>query len=114
VGYSGGLKANPTYRNMLDHTESVMIEFDPDIITFDDLLIEWARMHTPTRVTSTQYRSAIFCGDEEQKTAAEDCVTYMRQKYAQQYELHVHIEPWTKFFKAEEYHQDYLRKHGRK
>lgn len=112
MGYSGGLKANPTYRNMLDHTESVMIEFDPDIITFDDLLIEWARMHTPTRVTSIQYRSAIFYGGEEQKAAAEDCVTYMKQKNAQ-YELHVHIAPWTKFFKAEEYHQDYLRKHGR-
>eukprot|EP00553_Chaetoceros_curvisetus_P013835 CAMPEP_0204641698 /NCGR_PEP_ID=MMETSP0717-20131115/51279_1 /ASSEMBLY_ACC=CAM_ASM_000666 /TAXON_ID=230516 /ORGANISM="Chaetoceros curvisetus" /LENGTH=106 /DNA_ID=CAMNT_0051662393 /DNA_START=295 /DNA_END=615 /DNA_ORIENTATION=+ len=96
---------------MMDYTESVYIEYDPDEIEFGDLLAEWARMHTPTRRSSRQYRSAIFYGDEDQKHTAEDCLNYLSQKYGH-HKVYVDIEPWTKFYKAEEYHQDYLRKHG--
>ena len=111
VGYSGGLKPNPTYRNMFDATESVWIEFDPDTISFEDLVVELARMHTPTRQASRQYRSVIFYGDKEQKILAEDAVRGMRQQFGS---IFVDIEPWSRFYRAEEYHQDYYEKQGMK
>lgn len=111
AGYSGGSKPNPTYRNIMDSTESVWIEFDPDVIAFEDLVVEWARMHSPTRKTSTQYRSVLFYADEEQKMLAEDAVRALKQ---QRGVIYVDIEPMTTFYKAEEYHQNYLSKKGMK
>jgi peptide methionine sulfoxide reductase MsrA len=68
-------------------------------------------MHTPTRQRGRQYRSALFYADEEQKQLAEDAVRYLKQQLGTVY---VDIEPWTKFYRAEEYHQDYLSKRGMK
>jgi len=112
VGYSGGSKPNPTYPKILDATESIWIEFDPDTISFEDLVVEWARMHKPIRQTSRQYRSVIFYGDEEQKMLAEDAVRGMRQQFGSIVSIFVDIEPWSRFYRAEEYHQDYYAKKG--
>lgn len=93
----------------MDSTESIWIEFDPDIISYEDLVVEWARMHSPTRMTRRQYRSVLFFGDDEQKMLAEDAVRGMKQQLG---DIYVNVEPMTTFYKAEEYHQNYLSKKG--
>jgi len=110
VGYSGGKELNPTYRRIKDHTESVLIEFDPNVLSFEDVLIEWSRMHSPTRKTSTQYRSAVFYLDEDQKESAEEIVAGMRA--AAGGNIQCDVEKATRFYRAEEYHQDFLSQRG--
>jgi peptide-methionine (S)-S-oxide reductase len=112
VGYTGGKKRNPTYRSMLDHTEAIFIEFDPTIISYDELLIEWSRMHMPNYKSNCQYRSAVWYITSDQREAAEEVVTGM--KAAAREELYTSIEPATTFYKGEEYHQKFMAKqvHG--
>jgi peptide-methionine (S)-S-oxide reductase len=78
VGYSGGCALMPTYRQIKDHTEALLIEFDPKIVGYDDLLIVWSRMHRPTRETKCQYRSAIWYLNEDQKEAAAEVLAGMQ------------------------------------
>ena len=109
VGYTGGVKPNPTYHAIGDHTEAVLIEYNPDIVTFEDLLLEWSQMHSPTRYRSTQYRSAIWYTNNEEKETAQNFVVAM--KSAQRgYAFFISIEPATRFYRAEEYHEDFLSK----
>jgi peptide-methionine (S)-S-oxide reductase len=113
VGYSGGKKADPTYHFIMDHTEAVLIEFDPKVITYEDILLEWSQMHSPNRYRSNQYRSAIWYLNEEQKEAAEEIMTGMKAvSVKERTELFSDIEDATKFYRAEEYHQDFLSKRG--
>lgn len=113
VGYAGGSTPNPTYKRIMDYTEAYLIEFDENVISYEDLIVEWARTHSPTRQTSRQYRSVLFYGDDEQKEIAQDALRGLSQKYVgSSVKLHVDIEKWTKFYQAEEYHQNYLKKKG--
>lgn len=113
VGYSGGKKPDPTYHFIDDHTEAVLIEFDPKVITYEDVLLEWSQMHCPVRYRANQYRSAIWYLDDEQKEAAEDILVGMKAASKKEgTEIYSEIEPVTKFYRAEEYHQDFLTKRG--
>ena len=67
VGYSGGHDPDPTYRRILDHTEALLVEFDSNVLSYEDLVVEWARRHTPIGQRKCQYRSAVWYLNEEQK-----------------------------------------------
>mmetsp|Transcript_15873 Transcript_15873/g.21262 ORF Transcript_15873/g.21262 Transcript_15873/m.21262 type:complete len:120 (+) Transcript_15873:161-520(+) len=110
VGYSGGQEKNPTYAYIKDSTESILIEYDPDIISYEDILVEWSRMHSPISKRKTQYRSAIFYADEEQKKIAEETVKAMKSALGVS-KVFTGIEPVSAFYRAEEYHQNYLNKY---
>jgi len=112
VGYSGGIQPDPTYRNIKDHTEAVLIEYDPNVVSYDELLVEWSRMHNPNRKgTKRQYRSAVWYLDDEQREAADEVVAGMKAA-RNSGELFTSVEPATKFYRAEEYHQDFVAKQG--
>jgi peptide-methionine (S)-S-oxide reductase len=91
---------------MMDHTEAVFIEFDPTIVTYDELLIEWSRTHTPNNKSNCQYRSAVWYLTGDQMEAAEEVVKGM--KASSREELYTSVEPATKFYKGEEYHQHFM------
>ena len=81
VGYAGGHEPNPTYKQMKDFTECCLVEFDPSAVSLEDLLIEFGRMHSPTSQRSRQYRSVIFCSNEEQKEIAEEYVDGLKSSH---------------------------------
>jgi len=110
VGYSGGQEKNPTYDRIKDATESILIEYNPDIISFEDILAEWSKMHAPFRKRHSQYRSAIFYINEKQKKIAKDTVEAMKNKTGE--EIFTDVELVSAFYRAEEYHQDYIKKEG--
>ncbi len=105
VGYAGGTKENPTYREMGDHTETIQIIYDPRVITYADLVESFFLFHTPTRKLNTQYRSVIFYHDNEQK----DIAIGIRDKLelSRNVEFVTDFEPYTEFYLAEFYHQKY-------
>jgi peptide-methionine (S)-S-oxide reductase len=121
VGYSGGKTENPTYEDVCSHTtghaEVVEVTYDPDRISYDDLLATFWAKHDPTQLNrqgwdiGDQYRSAIFFDDEEQQEAA------LRSKAAEQAHhaqpVVTQVEPAQTFYEAEDYHQQYLEKRGR-
>ena len=110
VGYSGGKEANPTYHNILDHTEALLVEFDPSKVSYEDLVITWTQMHKPNYERSCQYRSALWYVDDEQQEIAEEVVRGW--KAAAREPLFTSIEPALSFYRAEEYHQFFLSKRG--
>lgn len=111
VGYTGGTTADPTYRSMGDHTESIQLDYDPDVISYEELLAEFWAQHSPTRPSrSRQYASAIFYADEEQRRAAEESKRRMESRLG--VTLHTDIVPLERFYLAEEYHQHYYAKNG--
>jgi len=106
VGYAGGSKKNPTYRQLGDHMETVQIDFDPAQVTYAKLLdVFWAR-HDPTqRSWSRQYMSAVFYHSEEQRrlaAAAKD-----RQASRLKKIIRTEILAYARFYRAEDYHQKY-------
>jgi methionine-S-sulfoxide reductase len=109
VGYSGGDKLNPNYGMMMDHTEAVMVEFDPKVVTYEDILIEWSRMDYPYARQKTQYKSAVWFTNEEQQEAIEEVVEGIKAS-AKGKKVFVDIEPVTRFYRGEEYHQNYLER----
>ena len=112
VGYSGGKELNPTYRSIKDHTEALLVEFDPDIVSYDDLLINWSRMHSPTNPHSKrQYRAAAWYLNEDQKEEAGGVLGGMKAM-ARGKPVTTKVEKVTRFYKAEEYHQNFLAKQG--
>jgi peptide-methionine (S)-S-oxide reductase len=122
VGYSGGFTPNPTYEEVCSgstgHTESVLVVFDPEQITYPEILRHFWESHDPTQGmrqgndVGTQYRSAIFYGDDEQRQAAEASKeAYQAQLSAAGYgEITTEIALAGPFYYAEEYHQQYLDK----
>ena len=122
VGYAGGAVENPTYEQVCTgttgHAEVVQVEFDPQQVTFEQLLDLFWECHDPTTLNrqgpdrGTQYRSAIFCHDDSQVAAAE--ASKQRQQQSGNYanEIVTVIEPAGPFYRAEEYHQQYLEKRG--
>lgn len=116
VGYTGGENENPTYENHPGHAEALKIEFDPAKISYKQLLDFFFRFHDPTtrnrqgNDVGDSYRSAIFYVDEEQKNEAESFINLVNQSGRWRQPVVTTLEPFTKFYPAEGYHQDYLQK----
>ncbi len=112
VGYTGGVKKDPTYRALGDHTESIRIVYDPERISYADLLRVFWDSHDPSLPAwSRQYRSALFVDGEEQRRIARDSTdTEAARRGARP---HTELEPVGIFWPAEDYHQKYrLRQDG--
>jgi peptide-methionine (S)-S-oxide reductase len=92
----------------MDATEAFLIEFDPTVITYKEILDEWADMHAPYYPSKCQYRSAIFYSNENQRDAAKSKIAELGK--GGQRKVYVDIEPMSTFYRAEEYHQDFLDK----
>lgn len=116
VGYTGGSNENPTYENHDGHAEAVKIEYDPSKTTYKKILDYFFRVHNPTTLNKqggdigTSYRSAIFYGSEEEKTEAEEFIKIVNNSKRWKDPVVTSIEPLSTFYKAEDYHQDYLQK----
>lgn len=120
VGYCGGTSENPTYEavctGLTGHAEAVKIIFDPQKISYRDLMLHFFRMHDPTTLNrqgndvGSQYRSAIFYMSEAQKLEANELINELNvsQKYGKT--IVTKISPALAFYPAEAYHQEYLRK----
>jgi len=110
VGYSGGRQLNPTYRQIKDHTEALLIEYDPDILTYEDVLVEYSRQnYAYSPAGKTQYRSALWYCNGEQKEIAYQTVKSI-EAGSQGKKVYIDVEPVTRFYQAEEYHQKFMSK----
>ena len=111
VGYAGGRQSNPTYYNLGDHIETVEIEFDPKVTSYQELLDIFWRSHNPHKPGwLRQYMSAIFYHNDAQENLARG--TLDREFKRTNREIFTEIVPYTKFYMAEGYHQKYhLRQH---
>src|SRR5947199_9751402 len=117
-GYAGGNVKNPTYEQvcggLTGHAEVIKIEFDPSQITFKDLLTVFFATHDPTTLNrqgndvGTQYRSAIFYANEEEKKVAESYIAQITDAKAFSKPIVTKLEPLKAFYPAEAYHQNYV------
>lgn len=120
VGYSGGTYVKPDYEKvstgLTGHAESIRIDFDPAVISYEDLVRHFFRMHNPTTPDrqgndlGTQYRSAIYFVSDAQKTAAERIIKDLTDKKTYSAKIVTQVVQAGPFYNAEEYHQDYLVK----
>lgn len=118
VGYSGGTLENPTYNDVKEgdtgHAEAIRIDYDPAVLSYEKLLGLFFKLHDPTTLNrqgndiGTQYRSAIFYQDDEELKTARDVI--QDQSGFWKREITTSLEPFKKFYSAEEFHQDYLQK----
>jgi peptide-methionine (S)-S-oxide reductase len=116
-GYAGGTRENPTYKEVCTgdtgHAEVIQIEFDPTVLSYGKLLDTFWDVHDPTTLnqqgpdTGTQYRSIILYSSEAQKGVAEKSKAAAQKKFSRP--IVTEIVPLKKFYKAEDYHQDYYR-----
>ncbi len=123
-GYAGGTTENPTYQQVCSgktgHAEVVRVEFDPEQISYRDLLEAFWGMHDPTTWhrqgpdIGAQYRSVIFYRTDEQKQIAEESLKKAESSGRWKQSIVTEILPAPEFYRAEEYHQRYLEKHGYK
>jgi peptide methionine sulfoxide reductase msrA/msrB len=117
VGYTGGTVANATYENHEGHAEAVQIRFDPAKTSYEKLLRFFFRIHDPTTLNrqgndqGSSYRSAIFYNSPEQKRIAEKVKAEVNASGKWKKPLVTEITPAGAWWKAEDYHQDYLQKH---
>lgn len=119
-GYTGGETDDPTYQEVCTgetgHAEAVMVEYDPDELGYEDLLSVFFRIHDPTQLNrqgpdvGTQYRSAIFTHDDDQRDLAESFVAELEAEGVYDDPIVTEIEPLGEFYEAEAYHQDYYEK----
>lgn len=116
VGYTGGSVDNPTYENHTGHAEAVQIEYDPEKTSYKKLLDFFFQIHNPTTLNQqgndrgTSYRSAIFYDNEEEKKEAENFIKIVDDSKRWKNPVVTTLEPLIKFYRAEDYHQDYLQK----
>ena len=104
VGYAGGAKVDPTYRDLGDHSETIQIDYDPAQISYQELLDIFWHSHSPTaRPWSKQYASIIFYHDEEQRRLAE--ASLEREAEERGKPIFTVIIPFSEFYLAEAYHQ---------
>lgn len=123
VGYAGGKTENPTYEDVCSdttgHAEVVEVTFDPAEVSYEALLDLFWRNHDPTTRNrqgpdvGSQYRSVVFYHSPEQKLAAEAKLAELENSGRFHRPIVTQIEPAPTFYRAEEYHQQYLAKHGR-
>jgi methionine-S-sulfoxide reductase len=119
VGYAGGTLEKPRYEDVktgrTGHAESLQIVFDPSKISYDDILDFFFRLHDPTTANrqgndiGTQYRSAIFYHDDAQRDAAQRAIQRAQPKWSRP--IVTEVVPFTNFFEAEDFHQDYLQRY---
>ena len=122
VGYSGGNFDGPSYRDVCTgttgHAEVVQVEYDPEKTSYDELLDVFWSNHDPTTLdrqgpdVGTQYRSAIFYHDSEQQQAALSSKEKLEQSGRFKRPIVTEIAPAGEFYRAEDYHQQYLEKRG--
>lgn len=123
-GYAGGTKENPTYEEVCGgntgHAEVSQITYDPKIVSYDELLEVFWKTHDPTTLNKqgadvgTQYRSVIFYHDDEQKQKAEHYKSELEKSGAWKDSIVTEIAPLPKFYKAEDYHQNYYKQNPNK
>ena len=117
-GYAGGHMDNPTYRAVCNgdtgHAEVVQIHFDPNVVSYRDLLNVFFAIHDPTTLNrqgadvGTQYRSAIFYHDDEQKKTAEELIKDLNAQKIWDKPIVTEVTKLDKFYMAEDYHQEYF------
>ncbi len=118
-GYAGGSAPNPTYHEVCEgitgHAEVVQIRFDPDSVSYGDLLDVFWRTHDPTTLNrqgadvGTQYRSVILYHDEQQRAEAERSMAETDASDLWSDPIVTEVSPLTEFYRAEDYHQNYYR-----
>lgn len=122
VGYTAGTTPSPTYKEVCSdrtgHAEAVEVEYDPAKVSYEDLLGVFWESHDPTQANrqgpdiGSQYRSAIFYSDDEQRAAAEASKARLEETKRFSRQIVTEIAPAQRFYRAEEYHQQYLEKRG--
>ncbi|HEV2421907.1 MAG TPA: peptide-methionine (S)-S-oxide reductase MsrA [Candidatus Acidoferrales bacterium] len=122
VGYTGGTTKDPSYKDVCTgrtgHAEAVEVEFDPAQVSYRELLAAFFQNHNPTTLNSqgpdfgTQYRSAIFYHDAEQEAEAREAIATLEKSHIFKRPIVTEIKPASDFYRAEEYHQQYLSKRG--
>jgi len=120
-GYCGGSMANPTYEQVstgtTGHAEAVQLIFNPSVISFREILEIFFATHDPTTMNrqgpdvGTQYRSVIFYHDAEQKATAEKVIEELGKAEIWESPIVTQVEPFRVFYKAEDYHKDYYKRH---
>ncbi len=121
-GYSGGKTKNPTYREVCSgetgHAEVVQVVYDPEKISFSQLLEIFFAMHDPTTLNQqgadigTQYRSVIFYHTEKQHQEAQEFIAKLTKERVYSDPIVTEVKPFTVFYKAEDYHMDYYSRNG--
>jgi peptide-methionine (S)-S-oxide reductase len=117
-GYAGGTMPNPSYREVCGgdtgHAEVVQVHFDPNVVSYRDLLNVFFAIHDPTTLNrqgadvGTQYRSAIFYHDDEQKQIAEELIKDLNAQKIWDRPIVTEVTKLDKFYMAEDYHQEYF------
>ena len=123
VGYIGGELEDPSYEQVCKgntgHAEAVKISFDPKQVSYEDLIDVFWKNHNPTTLNAqgpdvgTQYRSSVFYSNKEQKEIAEITKQQIQKSKLYKMDIVTEIVPATTFYRAEEYHQEYLHKRGK-
>ena len=121
-GYSGGHVPNPTYRQVCSettgHAEVVQVSFDPDVVSYEDILRVFFSIHDPTTLNrqgadvGESYRSVIFYHDEDQRRIAEEVISELEAEGVWDDPIVTQVAPVDEFYKAEEYHQHYFQRNG--
>jgi peptide-methionine (S)-S-oxide reductase len=121
-GYSGGDVPDPTYREVCSettgHAEVVQVTFDPEVVSYEDILEVYFTIHDPTTLNrqgadvGTQYRSVIFYHDDEQRRVAEAVISDLESEDIWGNPIVTEVAPFDEFYIAEDYHQDYFRNNG--
>ncbi|MBX9948193.1 MAG: peptide-methionine (S)-S-oxide reductase MsrA [Candidatus Obscuribacterales bacterium] len=122
VGYSGGATENPTYEQVCTdrtgHAEVIYIEFDPAVVSYEQLLDKFFTIHDPTQLNrqgpdvGKQYRTAVFFYSPEQEKSAKEKIEQLGKSGKFRAPIATEVTPAAKFYPAEEYHQRYLQKRG--
>ena len=124
VGYAGGEFEDPTYQDVCSgrtgHAEAVQLEYDPSVVSYEDLLLIFWSNHNPTTINQQgpdigeQYRSVVFFHDQKQENTAKELKEKLQSAALEQFgeKIVTEIIPVMKFFRAEEYHQQYLEKNN--
>jgi len=120
-GYMGGQRENPTYEQVCSgatgHAEVVQIEYDEEILPYEELLAVFFKTHDPTTLNrqgndvGTQYRSVIFYHDDAQRVTAESFIRQLRENGVYDNPIVTEIVPAQTFYVAENYHHDYFKNH---
>lgn len=121
-GYMGGHTENPTYKDICEgdtgHAEIIQIDFDPSVISYEELLLVFFKTHDPTTLNrqgndvGTQYRSVIFYENQEQKQAANDMIDRLEKELIFDRPIVTEVVPITQFYQAEDYHQNYYKQNS--
>ncbi|AOA63237.1 Methionine sulfoxide reductase [Komagataella phaffii CBS 7435] len=122
VGFANGNLANPTYKEVCQgltyHAEVLQIAYNPEVISYKELIDFFFLVHDPTQDDGqgpdigTQYRSAVFYLDEEEKEIAEQSLAETQKKWFPHHEIVTQVEKLTSYWDAEDYHQEYLIKNA--